>query len=58
MTDDELYQDAITKFEVVETMIDNEFSRRDETGELIEAIKRLHRRIIELRHYLNKGIYP
>ena len=49
-TDEELYKDAIEKFEVVESMIDDEFSRRDETAPLIEAITRLYKRIQELRN--------
>ncbi len=49
MTDEELYQDTIKKFEVVETMIDNEFSRRNETAPLIEAIDRLYKRILWLK---------
>jgi len=48
-TDDELYRDAIEKFEVVETMIDDEFSRRNETAPLIEAINKLYQRIKQLR---------
>lgn len=49
MTDKELYEDAIKKFEVVETMIDDEFSSREETAPLIVAIKRLYDRILQLR---------
>lgn len=48
-TDEELYQDAVDKFEVVETMIDDEFSRRNETAPLIKAIKMLYERIKDLR---------
>jgi len=48
--DEELYKDVVKKFEVVETMIDDEFSRRNETAPLIEAINRLYKRILELRN--------
>ncbi len=51
MTDEELYKDTIEKFEVVETMIDNEFSRRNETAPLIDAINKLYLRIKQLRSY-------
>jgi hypothetical protein len=50
-TDQELFLDALEKFEVVEAMIDNEFSRRNETEPLIQAIKRLYERTIELRNH-------
>lgn len=41
MTDEELFTKVIDDFEVVETMIDDEFSRRDETSELFNSINML-----------------
>lgn len=54
MTDEELYQDCVRKFEIIETMIDDEFSRRSETAPLMEAIHRLYRRI----QHLNTQLRP
>ncbi len=51
MTDEEIYREAIQRFEVVETMIDNEFSRRNETAPLIDSINKLFHRIKELRNF-------
>jgi hypothetical protein len=51
MTDKELYDDCIKKFEKVEQMIDEEFSSREETAPLIIAIEMLYSRILELRQY-------
>lgn len=49
MNDEEMYQDIIKKFEVVETMIDDEFSSREHTAPLIQAINRMYARIKQLR---------